>query len=180
MTPTRVWPAITGILLLITLGVTGCTVSHVGPLVGPRVEAGSTQICVPASTGPPVVFGDVLTNAGSDDVLITEVTGTEHGTASVEYLIDSAGPELGQLIGAIGLPATEPMGVESEIIDRANAADGAVIPAGTSASILILVTSDPEASEIGVSTVNVEYDADGRSYREEILIDYTVAVGDTC
>lgn len=180
MTRTTVRRLAIGGALLVALGTTGCSPSTGGPLVGPRVEADTVGVCTPASAGPQVYFGEVLTNTGSSDVTITTVTGDEQGVESVEFLMDTAGPELGEFLGAGGLPATEPLGNEEEIFDRATPAAGTVIPADTAASLLILVTPDADASDAGVSPVTVDYDARGESFREEILVDYTVAGGDGC
>jgi hypothetical protein len=180
VTGAAVRPLVAGVLLLIATGVSACAPTTDGPLVGPRVEADTTAVCVPATAGPQVFLSEVLTNSGESDMEIIEVTGEASGTESVEYLIDTAGPGLGQIIGASGLPANNPIGGEEDIFDRARPAAETLIPAGTSAALLILITPDGETAETNVSSVRVDYHSGGHDYREEILVDYAVSSDDAC
>lgn len=171
---------ISTVALLCVLGVAGCSPTNNGPLVGPRVGPDEVAICTPSFDGKQAVFGEVLHNTGPNEVTITSVTSETHDPETVEHLFDTAGPALDQLIGAWALPEPGTGGSATEIMDRATPAADTVIPAGTAASILILVSPEPGQDPVTVGDVVIGYDAGGRSFREQILIDYTVQIDRDC
>lgn len=172
--------AISTLALLCALGVTGCSPTNNGPLVGPRVGPDEVAICTPSYDGRQAVFGEVLGNTATADVTITRVTGQTQTPEVVEFFFDTAGPALDQLIGAWSLPEPDPGGFATDIMNRATRPQDTVIPAETSASILILVSPEPGQDPVAVGDVVIDYDADGKSYREQIRIDYTVQIDRDC
>ncbi|WP_413354731.1 hypothetical protein [Microbacterium sp. 1P06AB] len=168
--------------MFLTVALIGCapTPETDGPLVGPRVEAGMANVCVPASAGAEAFFGEVLSNMGSTAITVGNIQSEESDAQSIRYLLDPAGPALGQVIGASGYPAADPVGDENEIFARAEKADGASIAPGSAATLLIVVSPAKDAESTDISRVKVSYEADGRSFQEEILVDYRVANRGSC
>ena len=157
-----------------------CAPASDGPLVGPRVEAGVVEVCIPAGAGEKVFFGEVLTNTGQEPVSISSITGVHENVIAVEYLVDTKGPELGQILGAGGVPPKDPMGGEDEVLGRATPAEQTRIPADSAATVYVLITPDPEADQGAVDEVTITYESGGTDYREDILVSHSVISGANC
>lgn len=152
-----------------------------GPLTGPRPEAGSLHICVPAGNDRQMYFGETLTNKGSEPIEITRVTGDGENLDEVEYFFDVQGPALGEFLGGFAWPPGEDLiGPEERVLNRMiDAAETIVEPGTTVALIIAAVPESPDEFTTVTETV-VHYRSEGRTYREPVLVEYGIAPGAEC
>lgn len=168
------------VVVAVTAVLTSCTPADDGPLLGPRVEAGDVEACVPSGTNRQVYFGEPLTNSGDEPVEITGVTGSGDDLSSVTYFIDVEGPARGELMGGFVWPASEPLGPEESVLARMVEPAGAVIESNETAALIAEVVPDSMASDAAVTETVVRYRSGGRDYTEKVLVQYRVHAGDAC
>ncbi len=138
--------------VVVSLVLAGCSANG-----GSLVADDGGIICAPRDPGSTKFFGTLLTNSGNDPITLTGVAWQGEMVDDAEFLIDLDGDALDQLVGAMTWPTDEPYGYEEELLARAVPVEGAVIPAGLTANMLVTIEPASATDDAVITETRVSY-----------------------
>ncbi|WP_084128490.1 hypothetical protein [Demequina sp. NBRC 110055] len=102
-------------------------------------------------------FGTLLTNSGDDPITLTGVEWEGEMVDDARFQVDLAGEALDQLVGTMRWPNDDPLGYEEDLLARTVSVEGAVIPAGSTANMLVAIEPASAADDAAVTETRVSY-----------------------
>ncbi|WP_144018483.1 hypothetical protein [Demequina sp. NBRC 110051] len=138
--------------MAVSLVLAGCSAN------GGSLVAGDGGIfCAPRDPGSTKYFGTLLTNSGNDPITLTGVAWEDEMVDDAGFLIDLDGDALAQLVGTMTWPTDEPYGYEEDLLARAVPVEGAVIPAGVTANMLVTIEPASATDDAVITETQVSY-----------------------
>lgn len=159
----------------LALGLAGCSANG-GSL---ELAADDVAVCAPRTAEGTTYIGMPLDNAGDDPVTLTGVDWSGDMVEDVEFLVDLEAEQHDQMVGTMAWPTDDPWGHEDEVLARAIPVEGAVIPAGVTADLLIAISPASDTDDAVVEETRVSY-VEGLGYTATSRMTMTITAETGC